>query len=299
MRRLNLDQVQTLVAVADLGTLAAAAQALHLSPPAVSLHIQELEARLQTPLLLRGRRQASLTPAGQVLVEDGRRLLADSGLLIERVRQRGQGLSARVRLGTSAGVSAQLLPQLLERLRAQASDVALGLEICSSAHAMERLAHGSLDLALVALPLPAHEQVLVHAWRNDPMLAFLPAHWPAPDAVTPQWLNRQPWICFAPGTQMHRLLSTWFAQAGELPQPCMEMSYPEAMRSLVAAGHAMTVLPLETPLDAVSASLVQRPLLPPLRRPLAIAQRAATAQDPAVKAVLQALQTFADPGPAP
>src|SRR5256885_3005481 len=61
MRRLNLDQLQTLVAVADLGTLAAAAQALHLSPPAVSLHIQELEARLDTPLLVRGKRQAQLT----------------------------------------------------------------------------------------------------------------------------------------------------------------------------------------------------------------------------------------------
>ena len=67
MRRLNLDQLQTLVAVADLGTLAAAAQALHLSPPAVSLHIQELEARLDTPLLVRGKRQAQLTPAGALL----------------------------------------------------------------------------------------------------------------------------------------------------------------------------------------------------------------------------------------
>src|SRR5256885_3720785 len=78
MRRLNLDQLQTLVAVADLGTLAAAAQALHLSPPAVSLHIQELEARLDTPLLVRGKRQAQLTPAGALLAEGGRRLLADS-----------------------------------------------------------------------------------------------------------------------------------------------------------------------------------------------------------------------------
>lgn len=39
MRNLNLDQVQTLVTIADLGTLAAAAQALHLAPPTVSLHI--------------------------------------------------------------------------------------------------------------------------------------------------------------------------------------------------------------------------------------------------------------------
>ena len=42
MRNLNLDQLQTLVAIADLGTFAAAAQALHLAPPTVSMHIKEL-----------------------------------------------------------------------------------------------------------------------------------------------------------------------------------------------------------------------------------------------------------------
>ena len=48
MRNLNLDQLQTLIAIADLGTFAAAAQALHLAPPTVSLHIKELESRLST-----------------------------------------------------------------------------------------------------------------------------------------------------------------------------------------------------------------------------------------------------------
>ena len=47
MRNLNLDQLQTLIAVADLGTFAAAAQALHLAPPTVSLHIKELESRME------------------------------------------------------------------------------------------------------------------------------------------------------------------------------------------------------------------------------------------------------------
>lgn len=105
MRRLNLDQLQTLVAVADLGTLAAAAQALHLSPPAVSLHIQELEARLDTPLLVRGKRQAQLTPAGELLAEGGRSLLADSESLLRQVRKRAEGFGASVRIGASAGVS--------------------------------------------------------------------------------------------------------------------------------------------------------------------------------------------------
>ena len=58
MRNLNLDQLQTLIAIADLGTFAAAAQALHLAPPTVSMHIKELESRLGAELVVRGRRQA-------------------------------------------------------------------------------------------------------------------------------------------------------------------------------------------------------------------------------------------------
>ena len=46
MRHLNLDQLQTLVTIADLGSFAAASQALHLAPPTVSLHVRELEQRL-------------------------------------------------------------------------------------------------------------------------------------------------------------------------------------------------------------------------------------------------------------
>ena len=79
MRNLNLDQLQTLIAIADLGTFAAAAEALHLAPPTVSMHIKELESRLQADLVVRGRRQAELTPAGEVLVQEGRQLLPRCG----------------------------------------------------------------------------------------------------------------------------------------------------------------------------------------------------------------------------
>ncbi len=57
MRELSLDRLRTLVTIADLGSFAAAAQALHLAPPTVSLHIAELEQRIGAPLLLRRRGQ--------------------------------------------------------------------------------------------------------------------------------------------------------------------------------------------------------------------------------------------------
>ena len=102
MRNLNLDQLQTLIAIADLGTFAAAAQALHLAPPTISLHIKELESRMEATLLVRGRRQAELTSAGQVLVHEGRKLRASDDL-VERVQRHASGREGVVRVGVSAG----------------------------------------------------------------------------------------------------------------------------------------------------------------------------------------------------
>ena len=101
MRNLNLDQLQTLIAIADLGTFAAAAQALHLAAPTVSLHIKELESRMDAQLLVRGRKQTTLTAAGQVLMEHGRKLLQASDDVVERVQRRASGREGLVRVGVA------------------------------------------------------------------------------------------------------------------------------------------------------------------------------------------------------
>ena len=65
MREISLDRLRTLVAVADLGSLAAAARALHLAPPTVTLHVAELESRLGARLLVRGRGRSRPPASGR------------------------------------------------------------------------------------------------------------------------------------------------------------------------------------------------------------------------------------------
>lgn len=297
MRNLNLDQVQTLVAIADLGTFAAAAQALHLSPPAISLHIKELETRMDTALLVRGRRQAVLTAAGELLVAHGRKLLDASDELIDLVQRRASGREGLVKVGVSAGVSTRLLPMMLEQLSSRSPGVEVKLEAVGSADAMQRLRAGSLDVAIVASPQPSSAEIVLTPWRNDPMVVLLPAAWKAPKRVTPDWLADKRWASFAPATQMHGLIAGWFGQAGHHPRPFLTLSYPGALKSLAAASQSAVILPLEEVEDQLQLPGVQvRHLWPRLMRPMAVAHRRDGSHNPAAAAVLAVLAAFALPG---
>ncbi|GAB2704826.1 LysR family transcriptional regulator [Comamonas sediminis] len=297
MRNLNLDQVQTLVAIADLGTFAAAAQALHLSPPAISLHIKELETRMDTALLVRGRRQAVLTAAGELLVAHGRKLLDASDELIDLVQRRASGREGLVKVGVSAGVSTRLLPMMLEQLSSRSPGVEVKLEAVGSADAMQRLRTGSLDVAIVASPQPSSAEIVLTPWRNDPMVVLLPAAWKAPKRVTPDWLAGKRWASFAPATQMHGLIAGWFGQAGHHPRPFLTLSYPGALKSLAAASQSAVILPFEEVEDQLQLPGVQvRHLWPRLMRPMAVAHRRDGSHNPAAAAVLAVLAAFALPG---
>ena len=145
MREINLDRLRTLLAVAELGSFAQAARALHLAPPTVTQHVAELEARFGVALLLRGRRVVP-TSAGQVLAARARRLLADLDELVADVRLHAKGQRGRVRLGASTGAIAHLLPPALRELARDHAGIDLQVSVTTSAETLARLAAGTLDL---------------------------------------------------------------------------------------------------------------------------------------------------------
>ena len=289
MREINLDRLRTVLAVAQLGSFAAAARALHLAPPTVTLHVAELESRLGTPLLLRGRQRVTPTAAGRVLVERGAALLADLDELVAEVQLHAKGRRGRVRIGASTGAIAHRLPQALHALGADAAGIDVQVSVTTSAEALARIAAGTLDIGIVALPQPRLAGVALRPWRRDPVVAVLPADWDAPKRVTPAWLAARPLILNDPSTHLSRLGADWFARAGLHPQARVALNYNDAIRSLVAAGWGASLLPREDEAAGGDPRLQSRPLSPPLWRPLGLAWHPRS-DEGAVRRVLQALQ---------
>lgn len=273
MREISLDRLRTLVAIADHGSFAEAARVLSLAPPTVSLHIADLEERVGSSLLLRTRGRIQPSAIGQTLIERARRLLADAEQALEDVRRQVQGLAGRVRLGASTGVIAQLIPQALETLNQHYEEIDVQVAVLTSQQTLQALLAGNLDIGVIALPQAPVKGLQISPWRRDPVIAFVPARWQAPEVITPAWLAAQPLILNDSTTRLSRQVGEWFASAGPPPTPRIQLNYNDAIKSLVAAGYGATVLPHEASTPAPDSRIVMRSLQPPLWRELGIAHR--------------------------
>lgn len=274
MREISLDRLRTLVAIADHGSFAEAARVLNLAPPTVSLHIADLEERVGGLLLSRTRGRVQPSAIGETLIERARRLLADAEQALEDVERQVQGLAGRVRLGASTGVIAQLIPQALETLSHEHAGIDVQVAVLTSQQTLQKLADGSLDIGVIALPQSPVKGLEIKPWRRDPVMAFLPARWACPDVISPAWLAAQPLILNDNSTRLSRQVAEWFATEGPQPTPRIQLNYNDAIKSLVAAGYGATVLPHEASTPAPESRIVMRPLQPSLWRELGIAHRA-------------------------
>jgi DNA-binding transcriptional LysR family regulator len=119
----DLRQLRVFVAVAEELHFGRAARRLHLAQPAVSQHVRSLEAELGVVLLERTSRRVGLTPAGQLLLDGARDLLARHDRLVERLAQARTGHSGEVGLGVTPALPPDLLPALLTEFRRRLPEV--------------------------------------------------------------------------------------------------------------------------------------------------------------------------------
>ena len=293
MRNLNLDQLRSLMEVVELGSFTAAAKRLHLTPPAISQQIRELEHRCGLQLVERIGRRAFATPAGRELIVHGRRIMADAEHALAAVRQHKKGTAGRVHTGAGPTALVYLLPPALRKLREEYPDI----EIVVTSRTTQRISEGLLsnivDIGFTALPVEADGLDVVPV-RTDPMVAILPATEPAiPDRLTPADVARRTLILEYQRVP-HRNLSRAWLQAGGVPvRPALEFDSIEAIKNAVSAGLGMAIVPGPAMSHAPPLnSVLVRPLDPPLMRALGIVQRRGRAETPALKLVREAIMAL-------
>jgi len=291
MRRLNLDQLQAVVKVVELGGFSAAARELHLTQPAVSLQVRELEERLGIALVERLGKRAYATAAGAELIAHAARIDREVDDAVDAMRRRREGGLSRVRLGTGGAILAQLLPGALNALRREHPRIELTITTGTTDVVAAQVADNRLDLGLVTMPV-VDRTLDTAVVRTDPMIAVLPpSERRAPAALSPAALARYPLMFDPHRPTMHVLAREWFRAAGIEPRVSMEVDH-FAVRNLVSAGLGASIVTVETVLGGLSAApVVVRPLDPPLVRTLAVVARRDKARDDAFLQVRAALMS--------
>lgn len=173
----TLRQLNYLKLLAEHGSFSRAADAAHVSQPALSAAIQELEKILGAPVVERARTGVILTPVGEEAVRRAGDVLARAEDLVEAARRASEPLSGRFRLGVIPTVAPFLLPIALPRVKARHPKLRLFLREDLTPRLVAALKTGALDAAVIALPydLAGLDAAPV---GQDEIFAALPAEHP-------------------------------------------------------------------------------------------------------------------------
>jgi DNA-binding transcriptional LysR family regulator len=295
---LDVRRLRVLRELAARGTIAATADALGYTPPAVSQQLAALEREAGVALLERNGRKRRLTPAGEELVsrtEAVLNALEAAEAAVERVTTQVAGT---VRLAAINSIHNRLLPAALGELARRHPDLRLSTRELEPSESLPALKLGELDLALVAeydfAPIEADPALERHVLADDPNRLAVPAGHAAaeaPPGTAPiEELAGERWIAGREGTFCHATVVHTCRRAGAEPLIAHHTNDFDVSYALVAAGAGVAIVPELAGPPPPGVALVEPAGGLPGRR-LFAAVRTGAADRPAVAAVLAALGT--------
>jgi DNA-binding transcriptional LysR family regulator len=219
--------------------------------------VQALERALQVQLLQRTRRSVALTPAGEALLVQARRLLREAEALPELVRAAATGLSGRLRLAFVSSIAYGPLPPWLRSFRERHPDVELQLREATMDVQLAALAAGDIDAGFV-LHAPAAVPASLHALQvlSEPLVLALPAGHPATahEPMRFEEVAAEPLLIFPRGVapSLFDAVLTRYHAGGCAPRIAQEAIQLQTIVSLVSAGMGVAWVP-------VSMTQLQRP----------------------------------------
>ncbi|WP_242885567.1 LysR family transcriptional regulator [Actinomadura litoris] len=252
---MQLQQLAYFVAVADVRHFTQAAELLRVAQPSLSKQIRALEAELNVSLFSRARGNITLTPAGETLLPLAKRILADVDTARVEVQELAGLRRGRVRLGATPSLCAGLLADVLRRFHDAYPGIQLMVEEGGSRDLVRELTRGSLDLALVILPLhgdppldttPILREYLVVASPAGQGPSERPsraAHMPRRSHLRIEDLRNRPLVMFRPGYDLREATISACRTAGFEPKFAVEGGEMDAVLRFVEAGLGIAVVP--------------------------------------------------------
>ncbi|MEG5549306.1 LysR family transcriptional regulator [Enterobacter wuhouensis] len=274
MTTLNLVHLATFRLAIRRGSFSAAADALGISQPAVSLQIRQLEQFLQTRLVERTGRGINATAAGQALLAHGERIEQAVDEAIRSVSAFSHEVCGTITLGTGATACIHLLPPLLQRLRGDYPLLRVAVTTGNTLDIVRAVEENRLDMGLVTLPAGGRALDVTPVMDEEFVFIASLAQRETFSGLTPESLQTQPLIAFESGSGTRTLIDAWFEAGGFTIAPVMQLGSIEAIKRMVRAGLGYSIVPRMAVKQASDREgLDVQSLTPVLQRKLAVVMR--------------------------
>ena len=290
---MTLTELKYLIAVAEEQHFGRAAERSFVSQPSLSAAVKNIEDELGVRVFERSKRGVAVTPIGEEIVAQARRTLEEAARIKTVAKQGKNQLRGVLKLGVIHTIAPYLLPHLVAALRKLAPEMPLDIEENMTANLDRLLKAGEIDVAILALPYEG-QGIAVEPLYDEEFQVLVPARHPLARRrnVPVEELDGGELLLLPVGHCLRDQVLGACTEFSRPPPPGRLGNSLETLRSMVASGLGITVLPATALVERHRSPLVKA--LPfagsrPLRR-IALAWRTAFARPAAVRKIVEAIR---------
>lgn len=292
---MSLDYLKTFVIVAEKKSFSKAAEKLSLSQPAISFQIKSLEKKYGQPLIDRTSQQLNLTPAGEILYAQARKILRLQQELEEELSSLSGEVKGQLNIGASTIPGEYILPNLISIFRKQCPKVKISIEIGDSRDIVRKVLEQEIGLGLVGTIFPNPRLSYQKLVSDELVLIAPPAHPLAKEKrVSLKEATKYPFLIREAGSGTLKTFQQELEKQGislkEL-EVVIELGSTQAILTAVEAGLGVSVVSRWAARPAALSKLITIvPLVKPIKREIFYVCRARASMSLPQKAFLDFLK---------
>jgi len=283
--------IEAFLAVARVGSFTRAAAVLHVSQPALTVQIRQLESALGLRLFDRNNRRVALTQAGRDLVAPFERVLLDLDAVVHHARDLAAHRRGAVTVAALPSVAADLLPRAIRRLADRHAGIVIRVRDAIADRIVDLVKSGEVDFGVGSL-VRADPDVEANALLTDRLWAFVPASHPLARAkdIRLRDLSAQPLILTGRDSSVRQIVERAFEQQGLRLHIAQEATYMTTAIGMARAGLGVAILPRSAVTSGTDRDLRPIPIhASGFTREIAVLRRTGRSFSPAAQTLVDAL----------
>lgn len=285
---MDLTQMQTLLTLAETGSMVECAKRLHYSPPAIHRRLKLMEEELNMALYERDRGHLRLTPGGQFLLPLIRDLYTRYEAVLHATEEWRGVKRGVVRLATGPTFCTYVLPSLLREFRKSHPNVDVIVKAGHSDYLIEELKRGGLDLLFLLTDAASARDLKIEAEWEFTVVLVANAQQKLPPRCRLSRLQDLPFILYREGSVFENLIDRYLAAHHFQPRVSMHLDNAEPIKTMIRSGLGIAFLPEWTVAEEFRSGVLRRVhhSEKPLRSRIALLRRGPSYIPPGVQAFI-------------